>query len=446
MIQAQRSANPRRGRPKRFWVAIAILVGVFAALFLGSLLNVALLGFRSGFVGILDIAAILLVALVGFGTYLLILAFDREPHRRDRHLVRAVIVLGVALFLLLFLVDFLLAGLNIVAFLVCLPPTGIAIWLVRALDNNEKEPWRLVMVAVLWGAVIAFNLAVVLEGLYGALVNSGLIPGPGEGLSSAFMAGAIEEGAKGTALLVIWWWMRDEFDGVLDGIVYGAIVGLGFNFMESLEYISSGGGGQFFLRQMLGLFLGHSTYTALIGAGLGVARQLPDRRGRIMVIASGFLAAIGAHFLWDAQSILVPHSVDPNYALLELPGQYLVVNGPWVIALAVLFLAGKRVESRALMRQLTLEAADGSGAVLTIEVPTLIDPGRRFEARMRMLAHRGWRGYRWLRRLQRAQLELAIERWHRERQELDEPFEAEQHLRDTVIALRTAPTPPPPRR
>ena len=443
MIQAPYSANPRRGRPHRFWVAIAILLGVFAALFLGSLLSVALLGLRGGFVGILDIAAILVVALAGFGTYLLILAFDREPHRRDRHLVRAVIVLGVALLVLLFLVDFLLAGFNVVAFLVCLPTTGLAIFLVRALDNNEKEPWRLVMVAVIWGAVIAFNLSVVIEGLYGALVNSGLIPGPGEGLSSAFMAGAIEEGAKGVALLVIWWWMRDEFDGVLDGIVYGAIVGLGFNFMESLEYISSGGGGQFFFRQMLGLFFGHSTYTALIGAGLGVARQLPDRGGRVIVIVSGFLAAIGAHFLWDAQSILVPHSIDPNYALLELPGQYIVVTGPWVIALAVLFLAGKRAESLALQRQLMLEAVNGSGAVLPMEVPVLIDPGRRFEARMRLFARRGWRGCRWLHRLQGAQLELAIERWHRERQEMDEPLEAEQHLRNTVISLRTATTPPP---
>ena len=445
MIRPSYSANPRRGRPHRFWVAVAILLGVFGALFLGSLLNVALLGFVGGFVGILDIAAILVVALAGFGTYLLILAFDREPHRRDRHLVRAVIVLGSALLLLLFLVNFLLAGLNFVGFLLCLPTTGLAIWLVRAVDNNEKEPWRLVMVAVIWGAVIAFNLAVVLEGLYGALINSGLIPGPGVGLSSAFMAGAIEEGAKGVALVVIWWWMRDEFDGVLDGIVYGAVVGLGFNFMESLEYISTGGPEQFFFRQVLGLFLGHATYTALIGAGLGVARQLPDRRGRLIVIVSGFLAAIGAHFLWDAQSILVPHSIEPNYALLELPGQYLAVTGPWVVGLAALFVVGKHVESRALLRQLTLEAANCSGAVLPIEVPVLIDPGRRFEARMRIFSNRGWRGYRWLRRLQRAQLELAMERWHRERREIDEPLEAEQHLRDRVISARLATTSPPSR-
>jgi hypothetical protein len=41
-----------------------------------------------------------------------------------------------------------------------------------------------------------------------------------------------------------------------------------------------------------------------------------------------------------------------------------------------------------------------------------------------------------LSRLQTAQLDLAMERWHRERKEIDTPLEAEQRLRDRVIQLR----------
>jgi hypothetical protein len=41
-----------------------------------------------------------------------------------------------------------------------------------------------------------------------------------------------------------------------------------------------------------------------------------------------------------------------------------------------------------------------------------------------------------LARLQSAQLNLAMERWHRERQEIDTPLEAEDELRRRVIALR----------
>jgi len=39
-------------------------------------------------------------------------------------------------------------------------------------------------------------------------------------------------------------------------------------------------------------------------------------------------------------------------------------------------------------------------------------------------------------RLQAAQIDLAIERWHRERGELDSPPEADDELRRRVLALR----------
>jgi hypothetical protein len=38
--------------------------------------------------------------------------------------------------------------------------------------------------------------------------------------------------------------------------------------------------------------------------------------------------------------------------------------------------------------------------------------------------------------LQEAQLDLAMERWHRERKEIDTPMAAEQQLRERVIQLR----------
>jgi len=41
-----------------------------------------------------------------------------------------------------------------------------------------------------------------------------------------------------------------------------------------------------------------------------------------------------------------------------------------------------------------------------------------------------------LARLQTAQLDLAMERWHRERQEIDTPLEAEQELRSEILTLR----------
>jgi hypothetical protein len=46
------------------------------------------------------------------------------------------------------------------------------------------------------------------------------------------------------------------------------------------------------------------------------------------------------------------------------------------------------------------------------------------------------RSYFLLARLQTAQIDLAMERWHRERKEVDTPLEAEEELRRKVVALR----------
>jgi hypothetical protein len=48
----------------------------------------------------------------------------------------------------------------------------------------------------------------------------------------------------------------------------------------------------------------------------------------------------------------------------------------------------------------------------------------------------GLKGYFKVSRLQTAQLDLAMERWHRERKEIDTPLEAEDQLRQRVIGLR----------
>jgi hypothetical protein len=258
--------------------------------------------------------------------------------------------------------------------------------------------------------------------------------------------------AKGLALVLLYLVMRDEFDDVVDGIVYGAAVGLGFNFMESVTYMThvyavysvQGAGqavfaaaSQWYSRQVLGLFLSHATYTALVGAGIGLARQLRRPRHRVLSILSGFLAAIAAHFAWDAWVAYFPISSSP-FALLELHLRVVLMQGPFTSMVLVLLAMGLQVEGNALGRQLTAEAATGQGAVLSEEVPVLVRPGQRFRARLRAVSQEGLGAYRRLHRLQRAQLELAMERWHRERNEIDEPLAAEEALRRRVLVLRQA--------
>jgi len=60
----------------------------------------------------------------------------------------------------------------------------------------------------------------------------------------------------------------------------------------------------------------------------------------------------------------------------------------------------------------------------------------RLKQRLRAFRRGGLRAYLEVARLQTAQLDLAMERWHRERQEIDTPLEAEDTLRRRVMQLR----------
>jgi RsiW-degrading membrane proteinase PrsW (M82 family) len=450
-LTTARRANPRARRPARYAIAIAIAVALSLVLVASSILNYVYLDTVAGRTSLYGLLA---VALIALGTFIGVRAAARDPARRRRDFIRAAVLLGLAALLWLLLIDVFIftgaagPGVAAVCALACLPTTAFGLWVVRRIDRNEKEPWRLVLVAAAWGAVVATSLVIWAESLWQEIAIRTLVPGPGFDVSTAFSAGILEELAKGSAVVLLFLVMRNEFDNVVDGIVYGAAVGLGFNFMESIAYMTNlyaifapdGAGGyaagfQWYARQVLGLFFGHATYTAFVGAGIGIARQLPTTRKKLIAIAAGFVVAIAAHFSWDAWLTLFPIE-KTAIGILEIHLRTLVMTGPFTAAVVALLLLGLHIESQALADQFRKEAALGSGAIMPDEVPILMSPWRRFQQRLRVLGRGGLRAYIRLARLQAAQVDLAMERWHRERQEVDTPLEAEQELRSQVIALR----------
>ena len=84
--------------------------------------------------------------------------------------------------------------------------------------------------------------------------------------------------------MLLLWWRRHELDGVLDGIVYAGMVGIGFAFTENILYLAAAydgtdglgpGGtealtGTFILRCLVSPFA-HPLFTAFIGIGVGLA-------------------------------------------------------------------------------------------------------------------------------------------------------------------------------
>ncbi|MFZ1753046.1 MAG: PrsW family intramembrane metalloprotease, partial [Caldilineaceae bacterium] len=171
-------------------------------------------------------------------------------------------------------------------------------------DRYEREPVWMGIVAFLWGAIPA-----VVTSLFGEIIiGVPFVGDPGSltaaVVESALVAPVVEELAKGAALFAIYKFMRNEFDGVLDGLTYGALIGFGFAMTENFLYFvgafSEGGFVDLslliFLRAVI-FGLNHALYTGLFGIGLGMARQATSPTSARRWAVAGFAAAVGSHAL-----------------------------------------------------------------------------------------------------------------------------------------------------
>lgn len=181
------------------------------------------------------------------------------------------------------------------------------------LDRREREtPW-LFAVAFLWGAFIATGLALPLNGAILHAVEAWVARNPlvGEALGpeAALMIGApiagplVEECTKGLGLVALFVLLRAEFDNMRDGFVYGALIGLGFNWFEAPLYVAQtyaefgtpGWGMQLGWRYALFGFAGHALFTGLFGASLGLALQTRRKWLKIAAPLAGLGLAVAAH-------------------------------------------------------------------------------------------------------------------------------------------------------
>ncbi len=186
------------------------------------------------------------------------------------------------------------------------------------LDRREREtPW-LFAAAFLWGAVMATGLALPINSAILASVSEWVahnpvileILGPEAPtlLGAPLAAPLVEEVTKGLGLLLLFFLLRAEFDNMRDGIVYGALVGLGFTWFEAPLYVAQGyaefgfapWGAQLGWRYALFGLGGHAMFTAIFGAALGLAMQTRRRWLKLLAPAVGLAAAIGAHALNNA--------------------------------------------------------------------------------------------------------------------------------------------------
>jgi protease PrsW len=183
-------------------------------------------------------------------------------------------------------------------------PTLLYVAIIYWVDRYEREPLWLLSAAFFWGAVPSIILALIFNEVFSIPLY--LLAGPdmGDFLTAALIAPPVEEIAKGLALLLIFLFWHREIDSWLDGIIYGAMVGMGFAMVENIfyymhEYEMSGMEGFSILVFLRGVIFGlnHALYTAMTGLGIAIARLSSKRSTRLLAPLAGLSVAIFLHFL-----------------------------------------------------------------------------------------------------------------------------------------------------
>jgi protease PrsW len=371
-------------------------------------------------------------------------------------ITRALIALGIILAsCVLIIVNALIIGVEgfdgstlLVAGIASLVPALFYATLVVLLDVREREPIRILALAFLWGAFIAMTASYILNS--GIFIVAAVAFGSelAEIIATVLAAPFVEETAKGAGLIAILFLFRREFNNVTDGIVYGALIGIGFGMTENMLYL---GGAHlqgeaeefallFYVRAILG-GLGHAGYTALIGAGLGYFKETDAGHFRLAAPVVGFIAAVLGHASWNGifaviiGFVLIPENDFLYYVVVP----FVVFLGmlPGYLALFVLLLRSWRREADVILHYLEDEVRNG--LLTSHEHQRLRSVRQRFSYELHALTQSGVRSWLAARQFHQKSTRFAFHKWQVARG--DRPTRSgiyqDLEFREQIRALRT---------
>jgi protease PrsW len=187
-------------------------------------------------------------------------------------------------------------------------PMFVYLLLIWWMDRNEREPFWILLLNFIWGATGAIVLGIIGSIIFQIPLSQGIefITGSRSSelmdLSGAIItAPVVEETTKGIFLMMMAFTKR--FDGVVDGVVYGGAIGLGFGMTENFLYFISYGTdlqSWFTLVVIRTLFSAvmHCMSQATFGGFIGYAKFRPAVF-KLLLIPLGFFIAMFLHFTWN---------------------------------------------------------------------------------------------------------------------------------------------------
>lgn len=343
-----------------------------------------------------------------------------QPRNPAFWLFSILVLAGIADFLLiqLFFASMSSSSLALSWFLVAVYAIPMLL-VIYHLDLYEREPLSLVTAALLWGAFVATMLSGLGNEGWGLVMKDVLDPEAFLQWRSALTAPFVEEAAKACGVVLLYLIVRAEFDDVMDGFVFGAVVGLGFSVVEDVFYFFDSFGGTvegvltgFVFRVVLTGVYGHALYTGLAGIGIAYfVTHRSDRSGlRRTIVAVGlFAVAVFAHFLWNSPLLdFFPREVDSlgDYLAFGVAG---AIKGIPFLAFGVLMVVLSLRRERRWLRA-ALAGEPERGMITLDELDLLARPVARLRARWAVRRENGKTPARVMKRLQRAQINLAMVR------------------------------------
>jgi RsiW-degrading membrane proteinase PrsW (M82 family) len=256
------------------------------------------------------------------------------PSKRGR--TASIWLFGLLGFVLVALIGYFVWALGAVAsgvgLIIAVVPLAIVFLGVHIIDRWEPEPKSMIAFAIAWGAVAAIGITLLVD------------------------LGITLEIAKGLGILIIFLIGRRVFDGPVDGIVYGALIGGGFAFTENIQYFAisliEGGGTQltatFVMRGLLSPFA-HAMFTSLTGFAMGLAAR--RHASKSAVAGAGLIGLAGAmllHGFWNGSA-----------TFSDFFAVYITLQVPLFIGFILAIVALRREEARLTRERLGEYAAAG---------------------------------------------------------------------------------------
>ena len=191
---------------------------------------------------------------------------------------------------------------NGLAMLAILPGIIIIIYIYKK-DKVEKEPWRLILKLMFFGALSCIPAS------FMESVIDGAMPNYPEGslayaLSMAFVSAAFCEELCKYAFLRFGAWRNPEFGYRFDGIVYGVAVAVGFAILENVLYVTQYGFYTGLVRAVMAVPL-HAFCGVFMGIFFGAAKQAQVKgKGTLKFTLLALIVPMVIHGIYDTLAFL----------------------------------------------------------------------------------------------------------------------------------------------